>query len=169
MDSGGSPENCRKIVKKSKIDDFGGPSENPRKIVLGSVNIVKKCQKIVLWATKILFFDNNIVAASGRSQKRGGGLRPPPLFWTILLSKNSILVAQRTIFLHLLTILRLPRTIFRGFSQGPPKSSILHIFTIFRQFSGDPPEFIKILFFDNFRSIGDFIDCAGPAQCKLSV
>ena len=98
MDSGGSPENCQKVIKISKIDDFGGPSENPRKIVLGSLKIVKKCQNIVLWATKILFFDNNIVAASGRSQKRGGGLRPPPLCWTILLPKNSISVAKKTRF-----------------------------------------------------------------------
>ena len=41
MDSGGSPENCPEILKKSKINDFGGSPENPRKIVLGSLKIVK--------------------------------------------------------------------------------------------------------------------------------
>ena len=92
------PGKLSKIVKKSKIDDFGGTPENPRKIVLGSLKIVKNHQNIVFLATEILFFDNNIVAASGRSQKRGGGLRPPPLFWTILLSKNSISAVKKIIF-----------------------------------------------------------------------
>ncbi len=45
MDSGGSPENCQKIVKISKIDHFGGPSENPRKIVLGSPQNRQKSSK----------------------------------------------------------------------------------------------------------------------------
>ena len=58
MGSGGPPENCPKIVKISKFDDSGGPSENPRKIILGSLNIVKNCQNIIHWATKIQFFDN---------------------------------------------------------------------------------------------------------------
>ena len=38
--------------------------------------------------------------------------------------------------------------------------------TIFRQFSGDPPESIKILFFDNFRSIGVFIEYAGAGPLQ---
>ena len=83
------------------------------------------------------------------------------------MSKNSKNVVQRTIFWHCLTILNLPRTIFRRFSEGPPKSSILNIFTIFLQFSGDPPEFIKIVFFDDFLWIGGFIECAGVGPMQV--
>ena len=107
--------------KKSKIDDFREPSENPRKVVLGSLKIVKKCQKIVLWATKILFFDNNIVAASGRSQKRGGGLRPPPLFWTILLSKNSISVVNKNDILMIFDDFEAPEDDFSRIFRGSPE------------------------------------------------
>ena len=45
------PGELSQIVKITKIDDFGGPSENHRKIILGSLKIAKKIQKIVLWAT----------------------------------------------------------------------------------------------------------------------
>ena len=131
MNSGGSPENCQKSLKKSNIDDFGGPSENPRKIVLGNFKIVKNHQNLVFLTTDIIFFDNNVV------QKRGGGRRPPALFWerpeaaTILLSKNSISVAQTTIFWRFVTTLKLPRTFFRRFSEGPPNRRFWIFFRIF--------------------------------------
>ena len=65
-------------------------------------------------------------------------------------------------------ILRLPRTIFRGFSEGPPKSSILDFFTIFDNFPGTLRNSSKY-FFDNFRWIRGFIESAGagPLQAFL--
>ena len=54
-----------KIVKIFKIDDFGGPSENPRKIVLGSLKIVKKYKMIPARGpqTKFMQFIISILAA----------------------------------------------------------------------------------------------------------
>ena len=147
MDSGGSPENCPKIVNISKIYDFGGSPKNPREIVLGSFEIVKNSQNLAFWTTWI--FDHNIVAASGRCQKRGGGLWPPPLFWTILLAKNSISGAPKTIFWWFLTIFEAPEDDFSRIFRGSSEIVDFGFFCFydFWQFSGDPAEFIKFVFF----------------------
>ena len=57
-----------------------------------------------------------------------------------------------------------PENYFSMISRGSSEIADFGFFTSFGQFSGDPPEFIKILFFDNFLSMGGVIDCAGPAH-----
>ena len=55
--------------------------------------------------------------------------------------------------------------IFRGSSEIVDWG----FFYDFWEISGDPPEFIKILFFDSFRSIGDFIESAAPSADKQNI
>ena len=69
-----------------------------------------------------------------------------------------------------LTSLRLPRAIFRGFSEGPPKSSILHILTI----SDNPPGTLRNpskYYFLQFSMDRRFyrVCQAGPLQYLLKV
>ena len=59
-----------------------------------------------------------------------------------------------------------PEDDFSKIFRGSSETVDFGCFYYFWQFSGDPPESIKILFFDNFQSIGYFIECAGPAHCK---
>ena len=80
----------------------------------------QKCQMIVFGTPYLLYVDKHIVAASGRSQKRCGGLRPPPLFWT-LCCQNIVKRCPTNNNLKCLTMFSFPRTMFRGFSECPPK------------------------------------------------
>ena len=66
------------IVKIFKIDDFGGPSENPRKIVLGSFNIVKNNHNTFFWQ-RTYYFLPIILSRPPAAPKRGAaafGRRP---------------------------------------------------------------------------------------------
>ena len=78
MDVGGSPDNCRKTVNMTKIDNFGGPSKNCQKNVLGRLRIVKQMATHFPRTIILQLLDKDMVAASGRFQKRAVafGLRP---------------------------------------------------------------------------------------------
>ena len=104
-------------------------------------------------------------AAEGRRPSFGSGRRPRQYYC----QKIVFLLAKKRYFDDFWRFLRLPRTISRGFSEGPPKSSMFLFFYDFWQFSGDLPNSIKILFVDNFQSIRGFTECAGagPLQPKL--
>ena len=130
VDSGGSPESFRKHVKMTKIDHFGGPSDNCQKNVLGRLRIVNKLSKYRSRTIILHVFYKKLVAAFGRLQKSGGGLRPPPLFWFISNKKCEIIVLG-LYFDTVFTILSLPKTFVWQCSKGPPKWSICVILTCF--------------------------------------
>ena len=149
MDSGGSPENCKKHVQNRPFRGTLGKSSkiHPRE----AQNRTQMSKKYFCWTHFTISWQHIV-------QKRGGGRRPPPLFWerpeaaTILLSKNSISVAQRTFFWHFLWFWgsrgrffedfpRVPRTrrfwIFLRFLTILRGPSVIHQNTIFWQFSMD--------------------------------
>ena len=146
--------------KNSQIDHFGGHSENHRKIVLGSINIIKKCQKHVLGATNIRFFDNTIV------QKRGGGRRPPPLFWerpeaaTILRGPSGI--HQNRIFCQF--------SINRGFyrvCRGRPTATLVHLKVVKAVQAGAWTAFALPLHHSQGRSLQPLGPCLAFLSCPL--
>ena len=159
MDSGGYPENCQTLVKMTKIDHFGEPSEN-----------CKTCSRephICENNVKILS-QNNMVAASGRCQKGGGGFRPPLLIWSIFcpnimhtLFWDKIL----TFLLQLWDVMSLPGTMFWQFPQGPSKCSMYvsfwHFFDNYLGTLRNPSKLSFWYCFDNFQWIWGLIDRAG--------
>ena len=142
--SGGSPENCPKIVKLSKIDDFGGPPENPRKI-LGRTKIQKNVKRS-FFGQRVYYFRRKYVPKETRQSKAAAPLLEAAggrdnIFVTI--SLKSCLKK------HILTFLddvEPPEDDFSRIFQGSSEIADLVYFVIFCQFSGDPPESIRIIF-----------------------
>ena len=135
----------------SKIDPFGGPSENCQTNVLGRLKIVNKLSKYCP-RTIILQFVDKIwtergEAAEGRRPSFGSGRRPRPYCKIIVLGQY---------FDNVLMIPRLPRTFFELFPRVLRNGRFLSFWQFFDNFPAtlrNPPKLSSWQFSDNFRTI----------------
>ena len=135
--------NIAKQISILKIVHLEGPSESPRTIVLGGLEIVKQMSTYCPRTTFLQY------VYKIWTQKRGGGWRPPPIFWerpeaaTIFCQNIVKKLSWDNVFI-IISQLWAPRVQFSKDSPSPPRWPISNIL-ILVYFSRDPPECSKIM------------------------